>query len=176
MSNLSQMRPIPGERFESLCKWIAILAGLVLMIMAVSTVISVFGRYFFSSPITGDSEIVQMLTGVAVSLSLPYCQMRYGHVIVDVFTEVAPIRFKATLDTIGSLLLAAFAFLLAYQTYLGTVDVYGYNNETMMLRLKEWWFYACITFGLFMLGVASLVVAWRHIEKIRYGSDQEVAS
>lgn len=146
------------------------------MVMAVSTVISVFGRYFFSSPISGDSEIVQMLTGVAVSLSLPYCQMRYGNVIVDVFTEAAPIRIKGTLDIIGSVLLAMFAFLLAYQTLLGTLDVYGYSNETMMLRLKEWWFYAVITFGLFMLGIAGLVVAWRHLDKIRYAAKQEASS
>lgn len=175
MSNLSRIRPIPGERFESLCKWIAILAGFALMLMAVSTVISVFGRYFFSSPITGDSEIVQMLTGAVVALSLPYCQMRYGHVIVDVFTESAPLHIKGTLDIIGSLLLGAFAFLLAWQTLLGTIDVYGYRNETMMLRLKEWWFYAIIAFGLFMLGIASLVVAWRHVDKIRHAGQSEGA-
>lgn len=152
-----------GARYELLCKGLALVAGVVLMFMSIATVISVLGRYLFDSPIMGDSEIVKMLTGVAVSLSLPYCHLRYGNVIVDVFTTHAPLRFKATLDIIGSLLLAVLALILAWQTTLGAIDVHGYGNETMMLRMKEWWFYIVIAGGLYLLGIAGFIVAWRHV-------------
>lgn len=152
-----------GTRYEQFCKILALVAGLILVFMSLATVASVLGRYFFDSPITGDSEIVQMLTGVVVSLSLPYCHLRYGNVIVDVFTTSAPLRFKATLDIIGSLLLTILAFLLAWQTTLGSMDAYQYGNETMMLRMKEWWFYSIIASGLYLLGIAGLIVTWRHI-------------
>lgn len=152
-----------GHRYEQLCKGLALVAGLMLVFMSLVTVISVLGRYFFDTPITGDSEIVQMLTGAVVSLSLPYCHMRYGNVIVDVFTAHTSVRFKSALDLIGSLLLGVLALLLAWQTTDGAIDAFKYANETMMLRLKEWWFYATIALGLYLLGIAGFIVAWRHI-------------
>jgi C4-dicarboxylate transporter, DctQ subunit len=161
--------PVFDALFEIFCKKLAIIGGVVLVLMSISTFISVMGRYFFDSPIVGDSEIVKMLTGVAVSLCLPYCHMRYGNVIVDVFTVHSPGRFKATLDLIGSLMLAVLALLLAWQTCLGAVDAYNYDNETMMLRLKEWWFYIIIAGGLFMLSIAGFVVSWRHFTTIKKG-------
>lgn len=152
--------------FEWLCKKLAIFGGFVLVLMSISTVISVLGRYFFSAPIVGDSEIVKMLTGVAVSLCLPYCHMRYGNVIVDVFTAHAPTPIKASLDLLGSLLLALCAFLLAWQTSVGALDVYNSGNETMMLRLKEWWIYIIIAGGLYLLSIAGLVICWRHLSTL----------
>ncbi len=153
--------------FEWIFKKLAMFAGFVLVIMSLITVISVMGRYFFDTPIVGDSEIVKMLTGVAVSLCLPYCQIRSGNVIVDVFTTHSPARFKATLDFIGNLLLALLALLLAWQTTNGAIDVKNYGNETMMLRLKEWWFYFVIAGGLYMLSLAGFITTWRQFNMIR---------
>lgn len=176
MGSFPQDTPLPGARFERLCRWLALLAGIVLIGMAAVTVISVTGRYFFSAPIPGDDEIVQMLTGAVVALCLPYCHMRYGNVIVDVFTEGAPLRFKATLDIIGSLMLAVLAFILAWQTFNGTLDVQKYGNETMMLRLKEWWFYSVIAFGLALLGISGIFVAWRKLIMIRFDREQRLGA
>jgi C4-dicarboxylate transporter, DctQ subunit len=158
-----------GALFEAFTKKLAVVGGIVLVLMSISTVISVMGRYFFNAPIVGDSEIVKMLTGVAVSLCLPYCHMRHGNVIVDVFTAHSPDRVKSTLDFIGSLLLAVLALLLAWQTSNGAVDAYNYDNESMMLRLKEWWFYIIIAGGLYMLSIAGFIIAWRQFTSIRKG-------
>lgn len=169
ITNNHSLKPTFGAFFERLTEKLAIIGGFILVSMSVSTVVSVLGRYFFDSPIVGDSEIVKMLTGVAVSLSLPYCHMRYGNVIVDVFTAGASTRFKAVLDCAGSLLLATFALLLAWQTAVGGLDVYSSGNETMMLRLKEWWFYIFIAGGLFMLSIAGFIITWRHFTLIKKG-------
>jgi C4-dicarboxylate transporter, DctQ subunit len=161
--------PAFGALFESFSKKLAIIAGFVLVLMSIITVISVTGRYFFDSPIVGDSEIVKLLTGVAVSLCLPYCHMRYGNVIVDVFTAHSSPGFKASLDFTGSILLAVLALLLAWQTSVGGVDAYNYDNETMMLRLKEWWFYGIIAVGLYMLSIAGFIIAARQFTLIKKG-------
>lgn len=166
MAHSSSDTPVFGALFEAFTKKLAIVGGIVLVLMSISTVISVMGRYFFDAPIVGDSEIVKMLTGVAVSLCLPYCHMRYGNVIVDVFTAHSSLRVKTTLDFIGSLLLAILALLLAWQTTNGAFDAYNYDNETMMLRLKEWWFYIIIAGGLYMLSIAGFIIAWRQLTSI----------
>ena len=158
-----------GTLFESLCKKLAMVAGFVLFLMSIITVISVMGRYFFDAPIVGDAEIVKLLTGVAVSLCLPYCHMRYGNVIVDVFTAHAPHAVKTTLDCLGSLLLALLVLLLAWQTSVGALDAYNYDNESMMLRIKEWWFFAIIAGGLYMLSIAGFIIAVRQLISIKRG-------
>ncbi|HSG03315.1 MAG TPA: TRAP transporter small permease [Marinobacterium sp.] len=122
--------------------------------MAITTVLSVAGRYFFSAPIQGDTEIVQMFTAVVVALCLPYCQMRLGNVIVDVLTASAPRAFRMTMDIIGSLLLGGLFAILAYYTYDGGLAAAKYGNETMMLRMKEWYFYQTIAFGFLLTAIA----------------------
>jgi C4-dicarboxylate transporter, DctQ subunit len=169
MTNKESESAAFGARFESLCKKLAIVAGVVLVLMSIVTVISVMGRYFFDAPIVGDAEIVKMLTGVAVSLCLPYCHIRYGNVIVDVFTAHSSTRFKASLDLIGTILLALLSLLLAWQTSVGAMDAYNYDNESMMLRLKEWWFYIVIAGGLYLLSIAGFIIAVRQITLIRKG-------
>lgn len=143
--------------YERATLWLALLGGVVLTLMALSTVISVAGRYFISSPIIGDTEIVQMFTAVVVALSLPYCQMRLGNVIVDVLTSSAPKKFRLVMDIIGSLLLGGLFAILAVQAYEGGMSAAKYGNETMMLRMMEWWFYYTIAFGFALTAVAGFI-------------------
>lgn len=143
--------------YEQATLWLAIVGGAVLTLMAVTTVISVAGRYLFSSPIQGDTEIVQMFTAVVVAFCLPYCQMRLGNVIVDVLTASAPELFRLTMDVIGSLILSCLFAILAYYTYDGGLSAAKYGNETMMLRMKEWPFYDIIAFGFLLTAIAGLV-------------------
>ena len=143
--------------YEQATMWLTLLGGAVLTLMAITTVVSVAGRYFFSSPVQGDTEIVQMFTAVVVALCLPYCQMRLGNVIVDVLTSSAPKLFRLTMDIIGSLLLGTLFAILAYYTYDGGLSAAKYGNETMMLRMKEWPFYDTISFGFLLTAIAGFV-------------------
>jgi TRAP-type C4-dicarboxylate transport system permease small subunit len=160
-----------GNAYHAFAKWLAILGGLVLVGMSTITVISVAGRYLFSSPIVGDSEITQMFTAVAVALSLPYCHLRNGNVLVDVFTANLNPRHIIKLDFIGSALLSVLLAVLAYYAYLGGLDAMRYGNETMMLRMKEWWFYLTIAFGCGLTSVAGIVVCLRQINEL-WGDDE----
>ncbi len=145
------------DYYERATLWLALLSGLILTVMAFTTVTSVAGRYFFSSPINGDTEIVQMFTAVVVALALPYCQMRLGNVIVDVLTASAPARVRLFLDVVGSLLLGILFYFLAVQAYDGGLAAQRYSNETMMLRMKEWWFYMTISFGFTLTSIAGFI-------------------
>jgi len=46
-------------------------------------VVSVIGRAFFSHPILGDVELVQLGCAVVVASFLPYTQFRNANIIVD---------------------------------------------------------------------------------------------
>lgn len=154
-----------SKQFERATAWLAGLAGLILIAMSIMTVISVAGRYTMSMPVRGDTEIIQMFTAVVVSFSFPFCQMRYGNVIVDVFTANASQKFKNRVDSVGDLLLAILMAALAVQAFKGGMDAGKYGNESMMLRMKESWFYYSISFGCGMTAIAGFLTPFTRIKR-----------
>ena len=135
------------------------LGGLVLVAIAVTTVVSVLGRYFFNSPISGDFEIVEVGCAIAVTLFLPYCQLKNGNVIVDVLTSGLPPNIKRLLDALGCLLLALVAALLAWRMFEGAADLKRYNDESMVLHLKTWWGFVVIVPALALLCATGVMTA-----------------
>ena len=139
-----------------LCVGLAYVGGGLFILEAIMSVISVIGRLWFSAPIPGDYELIQLFTTVAIALCLPYCQLRCGHVFVDFFTSWAPTRLKRYLDRFACLLLAVLAFFLAWRSWDGLVDMYEYEESSMVLGLPIWWGYAPLPPALIVLGLAAL--------------------
>jgi TRAP-type C4-dicarboxylate transport system permease small subunit len=165
--------PVPasgrGPLLDRLCRLMALLGGLVLVALALLTATSVLGRYFLGRPITGDIELVAVLTAVAVSLFMPYCQLQKGHVIVDVFTERAPPAVRAALDALGSLAVALVALVLAWRLALGGLELRAAGDETMMLRLPTWWGFLVVVPGFALMAVAGLASFRRELRRGRMG-------
>jgi TRAP-type C4-dicarboxylate transport system permease small subunit len=61
----------------------AVLFGLMVLFVAADVV----GRYFLNSPIKGDYEFVEVVTGLVISLSLAYALVVDQHVRVDILTS-----------------------------------------------------------------------------------------
>jgi TRAP-type C4-dicarboxylate transport system permease small subunit len=128
---------------------------------ALVTVISVLGRFFFSTPIPGDIEIVALLMGAGVSLALPYCQIRRGNVVVDIFTQGAPPRVRILLDLLGCLCIALIGAILAWRMGLGGMELRASADETMVLRLPTWIVFPVIVPSMALLALAGLLSAWQ---------------
>lgn len=120
------------------------------------SVISVIGRTFFSTPILGDYELIQLMSAMGIALCLPYCQLKQGHVFVDFFTLWAPAKLKRYLDAIAAFLLALLAFFLAWRSWDGLLDTHEYQESSMVLGLPIWWGYAPIVPSLALLGLTAL--------------------
>lgn len=155
-------RPISlvGRVLNALCRVFAIGSGVTLMLMALMSVVSILGRSLFSKPILGDYELVQMMSAVAVTMALPFCQMIRGHIIVDFFTANAPKKFNRACDIVASLLLAVAAFAFSWRITLGMFDLQGSNDASMLLNLPIWWGYVPMIPSFFLLGCAALYTAW----------------
>lgn len=148
-----------GRIIEHLTKIFALFGGLVLVAVAVMSVASVIRRAFFDQPITGDFELVQMGTAIAVAAFLPYCQFRRGHVIVDFFTHnVGPV-LRRVLDCIGALIMSLCIALIAWRTYSGTVAMQENGETSMLLGLPVWYAYAPLVPSLILLAITALYTA-----------------
>lgn len=141
----------------------ALAGGVVAGAVACITVVSIAMRATISQPIQGDVEITQIGIALAISLCLPWCQLRGSNIIVDFFTQKLGPRGTSRLDAVGCLLLAAMCALLAWRTAVGSVAVAGAGETSMILGLPMWWAYAALAPGLALTALVALVQAVGHL-------------
>lgn len=147
---------------RALTLWFALLGTAVAFGVAVMVTWSVIGRAIWLEPIQGDVELTQMGIAVAISLGIPWCQLKGANIIVDFFTQRLSTPAIRRLDGIGSLLLAAMYALLAWRTSVGALSVREAYESTMILGLPMWWSYAALAPGLALACLIALVQAWMH--------------
>ena len=140
----------------------ALLGCGVASITAALTVASIAGRSLFSQPIPGDVELTQFGIALSIALSLPWCQLRGGNIIVDFFTQELRPRQRQFLDGIGTLLLALMTGVLAWRTAAGAVSVYEAAETTMILGLPMGHTYAVLAPGLALTAVIALMQTLQH--------------
>jgi TRAP-type C4-dicarboxylate transport system permease small subunit len=151
---------------EQLARGCAILAGVILVGITLMTVYSVIGRDFFGKALTGDFELTAVLTGAAIALFLPWCQVKRGNIIVDFFTAKASEKTRSALDRIGAFFIAAMLGLCAWRAALGGMSAFKSNSGTMMLGFPEWIVYCFIAPALALTALIALVQAIRGFSDI----------
>jgi TRAP-type C4-dicarboxylate transport system permease small subunit len=156
-----------GRALHLAATGVALIGGAILFALTLLTVVSVVGRAVFSAPIPGDFELIEVGMAVAIFSFLPYCQIVRGNVIVDLFTTNAGPRTKALLDGMGNLLYTAIAALLTWRVALGGLEVRGYGETTMVLRVPVWWGYVPAVVSLAFLTLVCAYTCWRSVAEYR---------
>ena len=132
----------PNNRFgrilQLISRYFAIFGGFVLLIVALISIFSIFGRVVFSSPILGDFELVEIGCAVAIGSFLPLCHLKEGNVIVDFITAKLSKSKINFLDSISSLIFGLVALFFTSRMILGAKDMYVYQEETMLLAFPIW--------------------------------------
>ena len=108
-----------GAVIEFLCRWSAYGGGIVLAAMATMTVLSIVGRATGIGAIRGDYELVATGCALAVFAFLPWCQLRRGHVTVDVVAALLPPRAQAALGLMGDVIVTVASVLILRQLWFG---------------------------------------------------------
>lgn len=158
----SDARPkaLVGKVLNAACRFFAICGGIMLVLMAMMSLTSIIGRTLFDKPILGDYELVQMMSAVAVTMSLPFCQMIRGHIIVDFFTASLSPKVNKVFDIFACLVMAVAAFIFSWRITLGMLELRENGDASMLLNLPTWWGYAPMVPSFFLLGCAALYTAW----------------
>lgn len=155
--------PRPGlERaLERACTGLAIAGGVVMLAFMAASVGSIVGRAFFGSPLLGDFELTERGTAVAVFAMLPYCHLRGGHVVVDMFVGMFPGGLRRALAVAADLLFAFVAALMTWRLALGGINQYQFNDMSMMLQIPTWWMFVPIVVSMALLTLVCLARAAR---------------
>lgn len=161
-----------GRGLLQLTRAAALLGGMLTVGMAVMSVLSIIGRWLagigsvretlpFVGSLPGDFELIEMGTAIAVFAFLPYTQMKYGHVTVDIFVDMARPRVKSALTLLGNTLFFFVSAVLCWRLWHGLVDKLAYNESTMILGLPIWYGYVP---GVLFLGLLTLACLYTAID------------
>ena len=177
-----------GAFLETCAKWLAYAGGALLAALALVTVASVLGRAFIFiglGPIKGDYELVEMGCAIAVFSFLPWCQLKRGHVTVDLFIDMAPARVKLAFTFLGDLALAAAATLIAWRLGAGLneklpqkwVGFFEFEKnwaveETYELGLPLWLGYAFAMIGAILFAIVAAYTVWRSFNNVAAGKER----
>jgi TRAP-type transport system small permease protein len=136
---------------HSLCRFSGYVAMGVMGLMMLLTVADVFMRWVFNSPISGATELIELMMVVVVFPGLAYCALSGRHVRVDLLVSSFKPRIRSVID-FCTLVLGLFIYIIiAWQSLLEAMEV---ETTTTLVALPHAPFYWVLTFGFILLCLA----------------------
>ncbi|MEM9063359.1 MAG: TRAP transporter small permease [Pseudomonadota bacterium] len=166
-----------GRVVHILCAALATAGGALLASLAVMTVVSVTGRALTTvglRPITGDFEMVEVGCAVAVFSFLPWCQLKRGHVTVDLFVGLGPGWLMRLTSLVGDLVMTLIAAILAWRLWLGMQEMLSNGQETYLLGLPIWYGYTGGMIGAALFILTCLYTVWRSWNDLASGQTADL--
>ncbi len=147
---------------------------LMVLQMGISVFIQVIMRYLFQSAITWLDELVHqeviLLTFFGASLCVKYA----SHVSVDVVkSNVKREPHRSIMEALGHLVMAAYVSIIVYYGMKLVSAMTGHTNYTPTLRIPKHYLYFIVCVALALIGLRSLLGAYRVLRTARAGHGQE---
>lgn len=126
--------PAPVRRTRARLALAAICGAMLLAMMGL-TVADVLGRYLLGAPITGATELTEMMLAAVIFLGLPAVSLDRDHVTVDIVTEHLPARLQPWRELLAALVSAAMLSVVGWRIWVYAGQIAGYSGATNSLRL-----------------------------------------
>lgn len=147
----------------------ALFGGLILVALVLLTATSALMNLFIGKPILGDFELTKHGVAIAAFSFLPYCQLTYSNVTVDIFTERASERTKSLMVVVSSIIAAIVALVLLRQMWFGMWDYIRYPESMVSIPIPLWTAFPPALLSLALLFIASLITAGEGAQGVRVG-------
>ncbi len=145
----------------------ALLGGALVVVIVLVTAVNVgaftldfslkpFGIYVPALP--GYEDFVRLAISAAGLSFFPYCQMKRGHVAVDLFVQALPSWLRTVLDHLWLALTAVLAAFLGYWMFIGMLETQSDGTMTAVLGWHEWPWYIP---GIISMGLWALTALWQ---------------
>jgi TRAP-type C4-dicarboxylate transport system permease small subunit len=113
---------------------VAILGLAALVLLSIMMMADIIGREFLGLPITGFSDIADLIIIVAAAACFPASLANNQHVAVR-FAGLAHWRVREGLDLLGQVLMLCVLVVVVYQLVRYTADIYATGQTTWLLHL-----------------------------------------
>lgn len=147
------------------CRQMAAIGLLALMIISACTVVDAVLRRFFGSSIDGLSDVLEWCMVVAVSACFPAMLWGRHAITVRVLGTLLPWRAREALELIGDTLLAAVMIVIAWQLSIYAHEMWAFGDVTPLKGWPRWpmWAMACIIWYFAVL--VQLSITFRQLQR-----------
>ena len=145
-----------ADSADKVSRFLYILAICILAALMFLTVVDVFGRYIFNSPITGTQELSEISLMLITFLGISFTALSKGHVRVELLLMFLPQNARVTLEIVSDIICLIVSSAITYSgfTYAGTVYQRGISTE--LLDIPTWPFLCCLAIGCVFLSLIFL--------------------
>jgi TRAP-type C4-dicarboxylate transport system permease small subunit len=137
-------------------QFLAILAGITMVLMMLFTVVNVIIRAYYV-PVPGINEMVGWLSAITIAFALGYTQIHRGHVDMEALLVKFPSRIRNMIQSLMLLISMIFFFIISWRLvlYANGLMVDGTLSETLAIIFYP--FIYLLAVGFFSLSVALTV-------------------
>jgi len=143
-----------GQKLEFVLE---LVAGVVLMVMMMITVVDVVGRKFFNLPLPGGLELTELTLVVLIYAGLPLVSRHGEHVVVDLFERWMSAGVKRFLTMLSHLVCALSFFGIAWLLYIkaGNSAAEGAYTNVLKVAYAPFIYVMCV-----MVLLTALIHVW----------------
>ena len=144
-------------------RFLGYLAAIFLAAMMLLTVADVALRTFFSLPIQGMLELVELGLACTIFIALPAVFLRDEHLVVDVVDHLLKPAAVRVLDLLGAIVSLGVLVVIAWQMVPLARTMHEFGDVTSDLSMPKLWYWIPVLFGIVASALATLVfiVRWR---------------
>jgi len=124
------------------------LASVALIVMMAVTLLDVFLRYLFNSPIRGSYDTVEAMMVVFVFHGMSTALLQRRNIVIDLIDSFAHRRLVAVLIRISDILTIATLALFAYAMLKPALQAFSYGDLKMELQVPVWYLWAAALIGM----------------------------
>lgn len=140
------------RNYRKLELFLAIIAGIIVMVMVMIQSFSIISRLLFSAPFDITFDSIRLLFIASLFLGISYVQSLRGHVGIEIIIEKCPKAVQKYTAIFGSLLAIFIIGFMSWQTLLVAIESFTTKDYTMGLaHIQLWPFKMSISLGLFVL-------------------------
>jgi TRAP-type C4-dicarboxylate transport system permease small subunit len=131
--------------------------------MVLLTVADVALRTFFSMPIQGMLELIELGLACTIFIALPAVFLRDEHLVVDVVDQLFRPAVVRALDLLGALVSLGVLLVMAWQMVPLARAMHEFGDVTSDLSIPKLYYWIPVLFGIVASALATLlfIVRWR---------------
>jgi TRAP-type C4-dicarboxylate transport system permease small subunit len=133
--------------------------------MVLLTVADIVLRAFFSYPIQGMLELIELGLACTIFLALPAVFLRDEHLVVDVIDYFARPRLVGLLDLVGALVSLGVLVVMAWQMLPLARTMHEFGDVTSDLSIPKIWYWIPVLVGVIASAAATVVFILRWMRR-----------
>ena len=156
------LKPSDGDALDKTLAWMSAVPVAVIIVL---TVIDVFGRYVFSSPLRGSMEIIEVAMALVIFTALPSITRHRGHVSVSLIDGMFKGKSQALKIIVCDAISAVALGLLTWRLGVQAAEDWRSGGASVVLQIPQ----APVSLALTALAALSTLVVlgliWRTVQR-----------